>query len=860
MLKDYFVDGLVQIAIVLSLLRTDLNNYMNIHYVNYPEVQEIILGSSAALAPTNFINNNINSFYGSGNPKSIYSDLTYQNLIQDLRSLRRFSVWQRSHSAQQIETFLVGLNNLPEIARAPAVEQNNNNNVQSETNTDDQSEVESSNSNQNLDSNDNVQYEEVVLGVDSTCSTSSSVSSSVNSQYDFQFDGLSREDLDLIEVLWRQDIDLGIGKEVFDINLRKELEREREIEIQKEQIKKKEEELLRIKLEEQRRQQEQQWRSENFTRDGETGEWVPVGGRNRIPPPPQTSQQLQQVPQQQNVQNGQYQNYMPYENTMPVMNEMPQSSGEYMMPTHVEPQYQSLRIPHENVDQQQTQQQNMTNFIPQTNYNQTNPYNQGESFEERWQDIVSMLNLSQNNSGNMFNGMPQSMHAMMGHNASMYNQSDMSSPLMQLIQSVPAAGRDNQSSAMLQNITMPTAGDNQSSVLLQNASMPVPPMNNSMNPSYNAFDNSGTCQQNGNFTPSNPDCGMTSQRDFETGDLLFLNDSSPMNQTESLKEVEELLPDIINTENLTDYNITEMALNDGLRSMHMLDEESSESGVSMGSSGSPVHDNFSDSVMSPFDGAGGATGGQDYGESPNYKGPNFNNNNNNNKNYNGYNNSDSQSNCSSVSNDTDYQIDMTRSKHIHHNHSYPVQPGQEPKEYKKYTFNNDKPKQKGPHCRDKKRIAELNIPLTLDQVIESPVEEFNEILQMHKFSDQQLQLIRDIRRRGKNKVAAQNCRKRKMDVIVDLEDNMSSLRERRDRLLEERHMIDKQAREMKDKFGVLYREIFQSLRDENGRPYDPQFYSLQQSSDGNVFLVPRNMTADEQQAKLNKKVKKEKEK
>lgn len=193
MLKDYFVDGLVQIAIVLSLLRTDLNNYMNIHYVNYPEVQEIILGSSAALAPTNFINNNINSFYGSGNPKSIYSDLTYQNLIQDLRSLRRFSVWQRSHSAQQIETFLVGLNNLPEIARAPAVEQNNNNNVQSETNTDDQSDVESSNNNQNLDSNDNVQYEEVVLGVDSTCSTSSSVSSSVNSQYDFQFDGLSRE-------------------------------------------------------------------------------------------------------------------------------------------------------------------------------------------------------------------------------------------------------------------------------------------------------------------------------------------------------------------------------------------------------------------------------------------------------------------------------------------------------------------------------------------------------------------------------------------------------------------------------------------------------------------------------------------
>lgn len=836
MLKDYFVDGLVQIAIVLSLLRTDLNNYININYVNYPEVQEIILGSSAAYTQTNFINNNFNSFYGSVHPKSVYNDILNENLIQDLRSLRRFSSWQRSHSARQIATFLVGLNNLPEVARTP-VEQNNNI-VQTESVSENPSpDVGSSNSNPAQDDNDNSQYEEVILGVVS--STSRSLLN--NDLNDIQIDGLTREDLDLIEVLWRQDIDLGVGKEVFDLNLRKELEREREIELQKEQIKKKEEELLRIKLDEQRRQQEQQWRTENFMRDGETGEWVPIGGRNRVPPPPQSSQQMQ--PQ---TQNNQYTNY--YENTMPVMNEMPQNrSGDFMMTPQVEPsQYQSLRVPHQ-IDQQQ-QQQNMTNFIQQTNYNQSNPYNHGESFEERWQDIVNMLNLSQNSNttGSAYNNMTaNNMSSLMSSNTSMYNTSNMTSPLMQMIQSVPAAR------------------DNQSSVLLQNVSMPVPPMNNSMNPSYNTFDNSGICRQNANFTPNVPEGRCNNQRDYETGDLLFLNNSSPINQSESLEDVEQLLPDIISNSDLTDYNISEMALNDGLRSMQMLDEDSSESGVSMGSSNSPVYDNFSDSVMSPFDGAGGATGGQDYSESPSYKGPNnfnFNNNNNDNKNFNGYSNSDSQSNCSSVSNDTDYHPDMTSAKNVHHNHSYPLQPGQEPKEYKRYSFTNDKPRQKGPHCRDKKRIEELKIPLTLDQIIDSPVEEFNEILQMHKLTDQQLQLIRDIRRRGKNKVAAQNCRKRKMDVIVNLEDSMGSLRETRDRLLEERHMIDKQARELKEKFGILYREIFQSLRDENGRPYDPQFYSLQQSSDGNVFLVPRNATADEQQAKVNKKVKKEKEK
>ena len=38
-------------------------------------------------------------------------------------------------------------------------------------------------------------------------------------------------------MLWRQDIDLGVGKEMFDVNLRRELEREREIELQKERQK-----------------------------------------------------------------------------------------------------------------------------------------------------------------------------------------------------------------------------------------------------------------------------------------------------------------------------------------------------------------------------------------------------------------------------------------------------------------------------------------------------------------------------------------------------------------------------------------------------------------------------------------------
>lgn len=54
MLKQYFTDGLVQIAIVLSLLRTDLNSYLNGNYVNYPEIQEIMQGQTVAYTQTNF--------------------------------------------------------------------------------------------------------------------------------------------------------------------------------------------------------------------------------------------------------------------------------------------------------------------------------------------------------------------------------------------------------------------------------------------------------------------------------------------------------------------------------------------------------------------------------------------------------------------------------------------------------------------------------------------------------------------------------------------------------------------------------------------------------------------------------------
>ena len=54
--------------------------------------------------------------------------------------------------------------------------------------------------------------------------------------------------------------------------------------------------------------------------------------------------------------------------------------------------------------------------------------------------------------------------------------------------------------------------------------------------------------------------------------------------------------------------------------------------------------------------------------------------------------------------------------------------------------------------RDEKRARSMSLPMTTDDIINLPMDEFNERLSKYDLSESQLSLIRDIRRRGKNKV------------------------------------------------------------------------------------------------------------
>ncbi len=112
-MKKFVTDGLLQIALLLSILRTDLNlqNYLNLvdNHLTYPEIHDIILGSSSAYTQASNVHNNHwhDGVAGYANPKSIenyYANSVFSEL-HSLSHYRRFG-----NIRTNLESYLVTAN------------------------------------------------------------------------------------------------------------------------------------------------------------------------------------------------------------------------------------------------------------------------------------------------------------------------------------------------------------------------------------------------------------------------------------------------------------------------------------------------------------------------------------------------------------------------------------------------------------------------------------------------------------------------------------------------------------------------------------------------------------------------------
>ncbi|XP_069814866.1 nuclear factor erythroid 2-related factor 3 [Dendropsophus ebraccatus] len=362
--------------------------------------------------------------------------------------------------------------------------------------------------------------------------------------------------------------------------------------------------------------------------------------------------------------------------------------------------------------------------------------------------------------------------------------------------------------------------------------------------------------QDAMFAPSNTARSSEEQR---SENLLQLNSSAIPEDPLSATNLTNLFPTTDNNsrnstnqdllsgldENVFDeINLMSLALEEGfdpLEVSQLFEEPDSDSGLSLNSSHSPTSASISDTSSITFGEEEGAAGYSSDSESTSYDGLEG-----------AVGGSGSEINKFCQIDDSHYYNEMSL-HNVQHNHTYNQLPNQvepSPEHHYSWTVKSNKMRSMSAMdknlSRDERRAKSLRIPFTVDEIVSMPVEMFNSMLSKHYLTETQVSVIRDIRRRGKNKVAAQNCRKRKLDVILNLEDDVNQLKVQKEKLLKEQAHCSKSMSHMKQKLNDLYRDVFTRLRDEQGRPVNPNQYALHCNSDGSIMVVPRRLFKSEQ--------------
>ncbi|KAM9235228.1 nuclear factor erythroid 2-related factor 2 isoform 2-T4 [Leptosomus discolor] len=580
--------------------------------------------------------------------------------------------------------------------------------------------------------------------------------------------------MNLIDILWRQDIDLGARREVFDFSQRRkeyELEKQKKLEKERqEQLQREQEKALLAQLE----------------LDEETGEFVPVQPAQRI----QSENTEPAIVFSQTTQTSKPEaEALSFDDCMQLLaeaflfidnNEAASAAFESLVPAQIDsnPVF---------ISSDQTQPPESPVLDPLTDAENM------QNIEQVWEELLSLpelqcLNIENDNLAEVSTITSPETKPTEMHNSYNYYSS------------LPIMRKDvNCSPAFLDGIEGPF-----SSIL--------PPEDTSQLSVNSVNDTS----------PSNPDfC-----EDFYT---TFI-DRKANGDTATTNTISQSLAEILSEPiDLSDFSLCK-AFN-GNHSGTVPECNDSDSGISLNASSSiasPEHSvessvygdktfGCSDSEMEDMDSAPGSV---------------------------------PQNNASMYSMQFQDQVfssmgPSTQTPSLQHTNTPKNEPPASPG-HPKAPFTKDKPSGhlEAHLTRDEQRAKALQIPFPVEKIINLPVDDFNEMMSKEQFSEAQLALIRDIRRRGKNKVAAQNCRKRKLENIVELEQDLSNLKDEKEKLLKEKGEHDKSLRQMKKQLTTLYLEVFSMLRDEDGKSYSPSEYSLQQTRDGDVFLVPKSKKSE----------------
>ncbi|XP_007572515.1 endoplasmic reticulum membrane sensor NFE2L1b isoform X2 [Poecilia formosa] len=784
-LKKYFTEGLIQFTILLSLIgvRVDVDTYLS---NQLPPLREIILGPSSAYTQTQF-HNLRNTLDGYGiHPKSVDLDqfFTTRRLLNEVRQLDRLSV-----PSTELNTWLVHRDSETVVSAggqsSPGITLDNGAGLEDINNIDATPAMRGGGG-----------APESTYDLNAADSSLGAVAPDGNQEQGSRGgnDDLTKEDIDLIDILWRQDIDLGAGREVFSYSNRQ---------------KDTEEEKPSPQDSKDANDEQESWRNGINLQgsqpvDGETGESIPEQ-------PPvlgsQTSLSLQEC-------------LRLLEATFPFGEEAEEAS---ISNEEVPSTSQGLALAPQ-----------MPPAEPQLD------------LEQQWQDIMAIMELqamdmnnSTSNSGNASSGTAEPTAA------GTFGLSERATPINQDVSlhqaSLPSCSQD------FPQIFSP-----------QLDSVGVAPRTGMLRLS------------SGNSTNINSTFGATNL----TGVFLPPINSSSSNVT-SAPSLPDPFTTLLEESMLDEISLLDLAMEEGFsqaQASQLEEELDSDSGLSLDSSRSPASPSSSETSCSSAasssstsanfseEGAVGYSTDSEAAAAETEEGA-----------VGGYQPEYSKL-CRMSFQDLSQFNGLPQLDGISHNHTYnvplsssfPERPdlllsaGKKASRDKKLQPSQDLLDKHS--SRDERRARAMKIPFSNDKIVNLPVEEFNELLAKHHLSEAQLALIRDIRRRGKNKMAAQNCRKRKLETIINLEQGVQDLRRDKARLLKEKMEFIRSIRQLKQKMQSLCQEVFSQLRDEEGRPFPPSEYCLQYGADGSVLIAPRGGAAAAAQQPSRKPEKKQKDK
>lgn len=790
-LKKYFTEGLIQFTILLSLIgvRVDFDTYLS---NQLPPLREIILGPSSAYTQTQF-HNLRNTLDGYGiHPKSVDLDhfFTTRRLLNQVRQLDCLFV-----PTTELNTWLVHRDSETVVSASsqpsPAITLDNGAGLDNTNNPDVTPAMRGGSG-----------APESTYNLNAAESTLGAVASEGNQEQGNRdgSDDLTKEDIDLIDILWRQDIDLGAGREVFNYsNRQKESEEEKP-------------------SPQENKDRTESWRNGVNSQgaqpvvDGETGESIP----EQIPGS-QTSLSLQEC-------------LRLLEATFPFGEESefpaPVVTTEIAVSNEEAPST-SLSVP-------------VLSQLPQAEPQL--------DLEQQWQDIMAIMELQ---------AMEVNTTEVHNNSTNVSGSSGTTEP-----NNVGNFGHAARSTPVNQDVSLHQAS-------LPSCSQDFPQM---FNPQFDSVSTTPPPTMlrlaSSNSTNINSTFGATNL----TGMFLPPHMNSSSNNITSTPILPDPFSALLEESMLDEISLLDLAMEEGFsqaQASQLEDELDSDSGLSLDSSHSPASPSSSetscssaasssstsatfseegavgystDSEVAAVEPEEGAIGGYQPGFSKL---------------------------CRMSYQDPSQFHSLPQLDSISHNHTYNLPLSSAFSEHPELPISTGKKTIRDKHSklqpsqdlldkhssRDERRARAMKIPFSNEKIINLPVEEFNELLAKHHLSEAQLALIRDIRRRGKNKMAAQNCRKRKLDTIINLEQNVQDLRRDKARLLKEKMEFIRSIRQMKQKMHGLYQEVFTQLRDEEGRPYSPSEYSLQYGSDGSVLIMPRGVTNPEQSRKPEKKQK-----